>query len=153
MKFYAHWRSYSTRYYGWLNAFLSGCAWMIFYPLALGKGFLFFEAFNKFFLSDIRLAGLFLGMIALFHLNGYYSTQKSTKLLEILESKLIFNFFNRKTLELNYLDISCLNYTQDIFKNFQFTLKNGEIKAVYASVKNKQQAFELIQQKIRESQT
>ena len=132
MKFYADWRTVNTRYTSSLTfLFATLLAIVIFAPLFPGNHMSALQTINKLFFSSFELTGGIAIFFLIAHINFYYDTQKSTKLLEILESKLIFNFFNRKTLELNYLDISCLNYTQDIFKNFQFTLKNGEIKKNY----------------------
>ena len=35
-----------------------------------------------------------------------------------------------------------------MFKNFEFILKDGEKKIIYATIKNKHQALELIQKKL-----
>ncbi len=151
MKFYADWRTYNTRYGMGFTGFLAMCAWMLFYPIALGKGFMFFEVFDKFFLSSMKLVSLFLGICLYAQLIGYFVSRNHTKLLEISDNNLIFNSFNGTKIELKYSEIQSLEYTKDMFKNFEFTLINGEKKIIYPTVTNKHQAFELIQQKLKTS--
>lgn len=148
MKFESQKVNYVGRYGGFLIAV---CMWLLF-PVLQGDFAIFFKMINQIIYNQAILLILLIAA-AYMQLVGFFISQVKTKLLSVLDSKVIFNLFSGKTIELNYSDISCLNYTQDIFKNFQFTLKNGEVKVVCATVKNQQQAFELIQQKIRESQT
>jgi len=148
MKFYADWRSYNTRYGIGIVGFLSMCVWMIFYPITLGKGFIFFEVFNRFFLSSIKLTGIFLIICLYAQLIGFFVARDYTKSLELLNDKFIFILFNKTKIELKYSDIKSLEFTNDMFKNFEFILKDGEKKIIYATLKNKHQALELIQKKL-----
>ena len=150
MKFYAVWQSYSMRYFGWLNAFLSMCAWMLLYPLALGKGFMFFKFFKIAFFSDIRLTGIFLGMIALFQIVGWDITNKHIKILEILEDKIVFSLFNGKVFEFNYNDIKSISLINDMWLGpiFEISQVSGEKVKIRERLKNKHQALELIQKKL-----
>lgn len=150
MRFEALLISYATRYFAWLNAFLMMCSWMLLYPLALGEGFRFIELFKGAFFSDIRLTGIFLGMIIMFQIIGFFGSQNSSKFLEVLDDIILFELFNGKIFKLEYSEISSLEYTRDAYKNFEFTFKDGSKKVFYASVKNKQKAFELIKKKIEE---
>lgn len=84
-------------------------------------------------------------------INGYYSTQKSIKFLEILEKELIFYFFNGSKNGFNYSDLSSIEITKDTWLGgiFEITLKSGEVKKFRNKIKNKDQALKLIQQKLK----
>ncbi|MFT6332589.1 MAG: hypothetical protein ACJAW3_000931 [Lentimonas sp.] len=122
---------------------------MIIRPLFSGEGFMFSEMFRGMFLRDIRLTGIFFVILLYGQIVCYFATRSSTKLLQVLDKKLIFTFFNGKILELNYSDVKSLEMTKDSFGQFQFTLKNGEIKTPRTTIKDKQKAFDLITQRIK----
>jgi hypothetical protein len=155
MRFYASQPVYSSRYGSGLIAFLSGCAWMLFYPLALGKGIIFFEVFNKFFLSSPRLTAIFLGLIIFCQVIGYLETNRNIHFLFIKGNSIIIKLFNGKSIKFNYSQLLSVNITKDLYLGevFEFTFKSGEIKKIRSKIKNKQQALTLIQQKIQELQT
>ena len=151
MKFYADLRSYNTRYFSGLIIFASFLLFMVIRPLSAGMGFQFFEMFRGMFLTDIRLTSLFVGICIFAQINGYFIARDYTKTLDIFDNKIIFSYFNGSVIEIKYPDLVSIAYTEDIYKNFEFTLKTGEKKVIYATIKNKQQAFDLIQQRIAES--
>jgi len=121
---------------------------MIIRPISAGKGFMFVEMFSGMLLRDARLTGIFLGICLYGQLIGYFVARDYTKSLELLNDKFIFILFNKTKIELKYSDIKSLEFTNDMFKNFEFILKDGEKKIIYATLKNKHQALELIQKKI-----
>lgn len=155
MKFYADWRTYNTRYGSGLIAFLSMCTWMFLYPIVFGKELMFDEIFKRFFLSDIKLAGLLLGIITFCQIIGYLQTYRDTRFFTIKDSCITFNLFNGKIIELEYLKIESVTLVKNVYFGmvFEFILKSGERKFVKATVKNKQQAFDLINKKIEESKS
>ena len=153
IEYRAQTQSYNFRYNSGITMVIMPLLlWMIFYPLVKGQGFVFFEAFHKFFLNkEIKIALFFLGLTLIAQLNGYYTTQQYPKTLSLKNGYLIFHFFNKKKLELKYSEIEFVFFTQDIFKNFEFIFKNGDKKIVYAAIKNKEEALKLIQKKIQYS--
>lgn len=142
MEFNAEYRSYIARYSG-------------------GPGFIMIMIFGTFLhclLKDFSFAIMikrvflaFLFFAPAFQLYGYLSTNKHLKLLKLDEDSLTFHFFKKPSLTLKYSEISSLEYTKDIFKNFEFVLKNGEKKLIYATLADNQKAFDLIHQKIEEA--
>lgn len=150
MKFYAVWQSHFMRYYGWLNALLMMLLFMIIRPISAGKGFMFFEMFNGMFLRDIRLTGLFLGMIILFQIIGWDITNKHIKILEIVENKIVFTLFSGKVFEYNYTDTKSVSLVKDIYLGpvFEIVLNSGEKIKIRDRLKNKHQALEIIQKKL-----
>ena len=151
MRFYADWRAYNTRYGMGFTLFIGMLLFMIIRPISAGKGFMFFEMFSGMLLRDVRLTGIFLGICLYGQLIGYFVARDYVKSLELLNDKLVFNLFNRTKIELKYSEIRSLEYTKNVFKNFEFILKDGEKKIIYATLKNKDQVLELIQQKLNES--
>lgn len=149
MKFYADWRAYNTRYGMGFTLFIGMLLFMIIRPISAGKGFMFFEMFSGMLLRDVKLTGIFLGICLYGQLIGYFVARDYVKSLELLNDKLVFNLFNKTKIELKYSEIRSLEYTKNVFKNFEFILKDGEKKIIYATLKNKDQALELIQQNIR----
>ena len=82
---------------------------------------------------------------------GAIISAKYVRSLEIKENFLtirIFGIIKNKILQIDYSDISKLEYSTDQFKYFVFFLKNGEKKVIKAYIFNKDEAFDLIQQKI-----
>ncbi len=150
MKFYADWRTYNTRYGMGLTLFIGMLLFMIIRPISAGEGFMFFEMFSGMLLRDIRLTGIFFTVCLYGQLIGYFVARDYVKSLELLDDELIFNLFNKTKIKLKFSEIHSLEYTNDMFKNFEFILKNGEKKIIYATIKNKHQALKLIQQKIQE---
>ena len=53
-----------------------------------------------------------------------------------------------KTIKINYSDILRLEYSSDEFRHFVFTLKNGEKQMMRTDIKEKDEAFKLVQQEI-----
>lgn len=153
MKFYAVWQSYATRYYSWLNATMVTLLFMIIRPISAGKGFMFVEMFNGMFLRDIRLTGIFLGIIVLFQVVGWNITNKHIKILEILEDKLTFTLFSGRVFEFNYNEIKSISLVNDVWLGsiFEIILTSEEKVKIRDQLKNKQQALELIQKKLYEN--
>lgn len=82
---------------------------------------------------------------------GAIISAKYVKTLEIKEKSLVIRMFGiikKKILQIDYSDISKLEYSTDQFKYFVFFLKSGEKKVIKAYIFNKDEAFDLIQQKI-----
>jgi hypothetical protein len=118
-------------------------------PFNTKGGFYVFANYKKvFFSGDLRIFIFFLILALIAQVNGYYSTQKYPKSLILNKNYLTFEFFNKTSLVLKYLDIQSFNLTSDAFKNFEFILKNNEKKIVYATLKDKMKAFEEINKKL-----
>lgn len=149
MEFKAERKSYRTRYF-----FGPGILLAITFGIFVGsllKGFSFLDFINRmYFTSDLRSTMYLLGFLIILQVIGYFSTNKYPKLIQLSDPHLVINFFNGKTLILKYSEITSLEYTKDIFKNFEFTLKNGEKKMVYSTLSDNKKAFEEINKKINE---
>lgn len=139
-------------YNGWLIGFGMACAWMALYPIALGKGFIFFELFRGMFLSDVRLT-LWFSFLTLFlgQLVGYECSKTKPKLLEILEKKAVFHLLNGKVIELKYDELSSLEPTKNIYKIFEFTFKDGRKQQISNAIKNPDLALKILKAKIAEA--
>ena len=138
------------RYFsGIIMVFIPLILWILFYPLTLKGDFMFLQIIKKFFFSgDLRIFIFFLILALIAQVNGYYSTQKYPKSLILNKNYLTFEFFNKTSLVLKYLDIQSFSLTSDAFKNFEFILKNNEKKIVYATLKDRMKAFEEINKKL-----
>ncbi len=149
MKFEANWRCYSNRYCGGVIIFGMILMFMLIRPLSAGKGFMFFELFGEFFLRDIRITGLLLG-ICLFAQIGLYLTSGSfSRFIVINHDKVIFHLFNKKTHELKYSDLSYIENINSVY--FLFVFKDGQTQQISNSVKNSELAFEMIRKKIADA--
>ena len=148
MKFYADWRAFNTRYGMGFTIFIGILLFMIIRPISAGKGFMFVEMFSGMLLRDVRSTGIFLSICLYGQLIGYFVARDYVKSLELLNDKSILVLFNKTKIELKYSEIKSLEFTNDMFKNFEFILKDGEKKIIYATLKNKHQALELIQKKL-----
>jgi hypothetical protein len=120
---------------------------MVFLPL-FGDGFGFINTIKKLFIGNFKLTTIIIIILCIGQLNGYLSTQKHTIILTLNKDSLTFNFFNKTSITLKYSEIESLKLTKNMFKNFEFTLKNGEKKIVYATLKDKMKAFEEINKKL-----
>jgi hypothetical protein len=142
MEFKAEYRSYTTRY-------LAGPCLVILIIFGLFLHWLL----DDFFLTNLlkKSSLFFLVFASIWQIAGYLSTNKHIKLLNLDEDSLTFHFFKKPSLTLKYSEIASLEYTKDIFKNFEFVLKNGEKKMIYATLSDNKKAFDLIRQKISES--
>ena len=82
------------------------------------------------FVGNKKLSLMILTLAIIAQINGYYSTQKSIKLLEILEHELTFYFFNGNKNRFDYSELSSIKITKDIWLGgiFEITLKSREIK-------------------------
>lgn len=149
MKFYADWRAYNTRYGMGLTLFIAMLLFMIIRPISAGQGLMFVEMFNGMLLRDLKLTAIFLGICLYGQLVGYFVARDYVKSLEILDKELVFNLFNSTRIELKYSEIESIGYTKNVFKNFEFFLKNGEKKVIYAPLKDKDQILELIQKMLK----
>lgn len=84
---------------------------------------------------------------------GNLNTSQHTKSIIIKDSCVIiklFGTFKEKLLQLNYSDIASLEWSKDNFKHFLFNLKNGEEKLIKTEIYDREKAFDLIQEKIKE---
>lgn len=140
-------------YNGWLIGLgmMLGC--IILYPLALGKGFsLFKTAIYDMFFRDFKLTVLFSFVTFVpMQIAGYDCSRTKPKFIEVLEEEIIIHLLSGKVHEFKYSDLSSLEYTNDIYKIFLFTFKDGGKQKISNSVKNSELAFAMIRQKIQES--
>jgi hypothetical protein len=151
MKFEGLKLSRFVMYNGWVIGLGMILLFMIMRPISAGKGFMFFEMFKEIFLIDYRLSLWFSFLIFLMQLAGYDCSRTKINFLEILEEKAIFHLLNGKIFEFKYSDLRSLEYTNDIYKIFLFTFKDGKKQKISNSVKNQEVAFGIINQKINES--
>lgn len=150
MRFEANWRCYSTRYCGGLVGLGIMLLFVTIRPMTddqLTSKLLF----DTMFLKDIRVVGLLLGICLYGQIICYFCSNTLTKLLTIEEDKAIFHFFNNKVHEFKYSDLSSLDYTNDLYKIFLFTFKDGKKQKISSSVKNHKMASEIIRKKIAEA--
>ncbi|MFT6321602.1 MAG: uncharacterized membrane protein YcgQ (UPF0703/DUF1980 family) [Rickettsiales bacterium] len=149
MEFRTETRNYIARYYMGIYFFFVFIFMGIILLISNKKEVELSSMLTTFFLEDFRLSSLMITLIFLCpQLIGYLITQKKTKLLILDKSSLTFNFFNNTSLTLDYSEIRSLILTNDIFKNFEFILKNGEKKVIYPTLKDKMKAFEEINKKL-----
>jgi hypothetical protein len=121
-------------------------------PLALKSSndlslFDLYKSFFNSFVSIFILFSLFLLALSI----GVINTSKHVKTLSINQKYLVIKLFGvirSKTIKINYSDILHLEYSSDHFRHFIFTLKNGEKRMMRTDIKEKDEAFKLIQQKI-----
>ena len=139
MEFEAEYRSNTTRYLGGPGLIL-----LIIFGLFLHR------LFDDFSLVDLikKLFLSFLIFAPICQIAGYLSTNKHTKLLKLDDDSLTFIFFRKPTLTLKYSETQSLEYTKDIFKNFEFTLSNGEKIMIYSTLKDNDLALQEIQKRI-----
>ena len=104
------------------------------------------------FFTYKKLSILLIAILFISQIGGYFDTQKAIKSLALEDQSLLYELFNKQKEKILYTDILSFSYTNDAFKNFEITLKNGEKKVIYPTIKKKEEAFKLIQQKILESQ-
>ena len=90
---------------------------------------MFVEMFSGMLLRDVRLTGIFLSICLYGQLIGYFVARDYVKSLELLNDKSILVLFNKTKIELKYSEIKSLEFTNDMFKNFEFILKDGEKKS------------------------
>ena len=110
--------------------------------------------FIKSIINDPLTILIFLLPPVLFQIFTLFNTSKNVEILILKKESIsikLFGIFHNKTIELKYTEIFNLKYSEDQFKFFIFILKNGEEKKINARIKNKQQAFDLINKKIAES--
>lgn len=148
MIFYPVWNTYFARYFGGLWFFFTMLLFMLIRPLTAGKGFMFFELFHGMFLRDIRLSSVFLTICLLGQIVGYDVSRTKIKLLKIFEDKAVFHLFNGKVYEFRYSDLSSLNLTNDVFRIFEFTFRDGKKQRISNAIKSRDIALKMIQEKI-----
>ena len=140
----ADFESLVTRYGG----FLFGIIYMFFYLTlrTLTDNKIDSSGFISLIFSDYRGVLIILGILTFGHINLYLAGHNYTKRLIISDSSVtfyLFNFFKYKIVELKYSDI-------DLVENdkhptiFTFILKSGNKTEIHATVKNRNQALELI---------
>ncbi len=148
MEFKAEYRSYTTRYFG-------GPSFVIimvfgFFLHWLFKDFSLSELLGKIFLGDQKSTVILVLIMIFWQIIGYFSTNKNPKILILDQDSLTFYFFKYPSLTIKYSEIESLEYTKDIFKNFEFTLNNGKKKMIYSTLSNARLAFEEIHKKIKQ---
>ena len=139
MEFKAEYRSYITRYFG-------GVAFVLIATFGFFLGSLIYEVSISSLMGSLHLFFVIIGSLQ--QIIGYLSTNKHTKLLKLDDSYLVINFFKKPTITLKYSEIQSLEYTKDIFKNFEFTLSNGEKIMIYSTLKDNDLALKEIQKRI-----
>ena len=141
---------YTGRYY---SVLLWVIGWDIVYPVWLkGLSYLPIYIYGVFF-EDPERALIFLSLPFFWIIFSLAATANNVFFLEIKDNFLLvtfFGFLKKKSLKLNYADISSLEWSQDSFKNFVFNLKNGEKKLIKTEIVDRKKAFDIIQQKIKE---
>jgi hypothetical protein len=150
MKFQANQSVYNNRYCWGIWVFAMGLLSIFLHSLFYPDQLPFLKTTQEFFVGNKKLSLMILTLAIIAQINGYYSTQKSIKLLEILEHELTFYFFNGNKNRFNYSELSSIKITKDIWLGgiFEITLESGEIKKIRNKIKNKHQALELIQKKL-----
>ncbi len=140
--------SYSARYYS-VFLWIIGC--YIVYP-TWDKGLSYLPSFiYGAFFKNWTVSLAFLLPPLLWQTWSIFATRNNVKLLKIESDFLLINFFGilkEKSLQLNYSEISSIEWSQDGFKHFLFTLKTGEKKLIKTEIINRERAFELISKKI-----
>ena len=146
-------KSLVTRYWGGVVFLGMIVLFAIFRPLIDAR--ITYEDFFSPFLSKDLVIPIFFGLLMLlFHFSCYFIAYNYTKKLIISDKSVIFYLFgllSSKKLEFKYSDIDLLENNKHP-TIFTFTLKSGKKKEIHATVKKKGEAFNLIQQKILESQ-
>lgn len=142
--------SYSARYYSFLwlvLLYISG--------IVVNNGFAALPNFiYGIFFRDLFVSLVAISPIIFWQIWSIFGTRNSVKFLKIKNDSLLITFFGilkEKSLQLNYSDISSLEWSQDGFKRFALSLKNGEKKLIKTEIVDRQKAFDLLQQKIKES--
>jgi hypothetical protein len=151
IRFEGHKLARFMMYNGWLVGILILCSWFLFYPLALGRGFLFLKMIKISFFSSAKLTLWFLFLCLLSQILTYDLSCNKIKFLEILEDKAVFHLLNGKIHEFTYSDLSSLEFTDGLYELFLFTFKDGKKQKISSSVKNHKIALKAIQQKIIEA--
>ena len=149
MEFKSRFRSYLSRYFGTL--LITTVMVIAFYLQSLAKGFSFYDVVKKFYFTDVRMTLFFLIIPFIYHINSYLITNKYPKLLKVSNDSIIFNFFKKPRLTINYSEIKSLEYSDKIRRDFVFILKNGDKKVIPSSVIGYERAFEEINKKIKEN--
>jgi hypothetical protein len=144
-------RTIFKRYFSWLFFIIYSILFLQFFTIMYGNQQLFVKFLNL-IISEPRLILLFSFIILINSIGCFFGTQKAIKSLALEDQSLLYELFNKQKEKILYTDILSFSYTDDSFKNFEITLKNGEKKVIYPTIKKKEEAFKLIQQKILESQ-
>lgn len=121
-------------------------------PIALqsGNDLSLFDLYKSFFNSLVSTLILFFLFFLALSI-GVINTCKHVKTLSINHECLVIKMFGIirfKTTKINYSDILRLEYSSDEFRHFVFTLKNGEKQMMRTDIKEKDEAFKLVQQEI-----
>ena len=116
----------------------------------LGNSLIFVKTF-KAFATEAKLSLILFVPILALHIVSFFDTQKAIKNLVIEDNYLSYELFNKQKEKILYTDIYSFLHTNDSFKNFEIKLKSGEKKIVYPTIKNKEEAFKLIQEKVKDA--
>lgn len=141
--------SYYTRYYSFL--------WLIILCISLivvNNGLSALPDFiDRIFFRDLFASLVAISPIIYWQIWSIIATRNNVKTLKLENNFLLINFFGilkEKSLQINYSDISSLEWSSDHLKHFVFNLKNGEKKLIRTEIVNREKAFELIQKKIKD---
>ena len=142
---------YLGRYYVWLLWVIGG---YVIHPI-LNEGIAELPNFiYGAFFKDWAVSLVFLSVPFFWIIVSITATANNVKTITIQEDLFLIKFFGifkEKPLELNYSDISSLEWSKNNLYHFVFTLKNGKVKLIRAEIIDRERAFSLIQEKIKEA--
>lgn len=153
MKFEGYKLPRFVMYNGWLIGLMMIIAFVVIRPI-FDDRISIVSLFELLFLKSAKLTFLVFGLSCILtQFAGYDCSRTKLKFLEILGDKVIFYLLDGKVLELKYSELSSLEYTNDIYKIFLFTFKDGGKQKISNSIKDHKTAFEMINKKIQEART
>lgn len=142
--------SYSARYYSFLWTVILYTSIIVSNKGTEVLPAFFYDAFFK----DWAISLVFLLPIFCWQIWSIIATRNSIKFLEVKDELLFIRFFGilkEKHLQINYSDISSLEWSKDPYKHFVFNFKNREKRLIRAEIYDKEIAFDMIQKKISEA--
>ena len=151
MLFYSTKQILLNRYFTFITHIFLAIIFLGLLSAFLGSSHIFFKTL-KAVITEAKIALIIFTPFLVLHIVSFFGTQKAIKNLALEDKHLLYELFNKQKEKILYTDILSFSYTDDSFKNFEITLKNGEKKVIYPTIKKKEEAFNLIQQKILESQ-
>jgi len=149
MEFKAEYRSYLGRYFGSLWIAIVILLALYFRMKSQGYDFSFF--FSIFHSNNLKGTLIFLIIPVGNHIISYLTTNKYPKILKLSDNLITIDFFRKTSLTLKYSEIKSLEYSDKIYRDFVFILKNGEKKVIPSAVRSYEKAFEEINKKIKEN--
>lgn len=151
MLFYSTKQVLLKRYFTFITHIFLAIIFLGLLSAFLGSSLIFFKTL-KAVITEPKIALIIFTPFLVLQIVSFFGTQKAINSLALEDQSLLYELFNKQKEKILYTDILSFSYTDDSFKNFEITLKNGEKKVIYPTIKKKEEAFKLIQQKILESQ-